>query len=29
MKIKELPGSFIYDTLINKSVYFLNGRVVR
>ena len=29
MKIKELPGSFIYDTLINKSVYFFNGRMVR
>ena len=23
MKIKELPGSFISDTLINRSVYFL------
>ena len=29
MKTKELPGCFIYDTLINKSVYFFNGRMVR
>ena len=24
MKIKELSGSFIYDTLINKSPFFFN-----
>ena len=28
MKIKELPGSFVYDTLIDKSVYFFNGRII-